>query len=112
MQCRHSILDLLPETPTRNTNTLLIHHDLLSTVLFVLGMASPLVGIAAVNALLFTAYSNLKKIQEPYPGGPLTLGQIAIAGAGAGMGRHQQQLLYIATLHSLSYLECRLSTYL
>jgi len=47
-------------------------------------MASPLVGVAAVNALLFAAYSNLKKIQEPYPGGPLTLTQIGIAGAGAG----------------------------
>ncbi len=47
-------------------------------------MASPLVGVAAVNALLFAAYSNFKKLQEPYPGGPLTLGQIGIAGAGAG----------------------------
>jgi hypothetical protein len=60
---------------------------------FMLGMASPLVGIAAVNALLFTAYSNLKKLQEPYPGGPLTLGQIAIAGAGAGMDSQWLQLL-------------------
>ncbi|KAG0230261.1 hypothetical protein BGW42_001059 [Actinomortierella wolfii] len=49
------------------------------------GMASPLVGVAAVNALLFGAYSNLKKIQEAYPGAPLTLGQIAIAGGGAGV---------------------------
>ncbi|KAF8970736.1 hypothetical protein BGZ46_010411, partial [Entomortierella lignicola] len=49
------------------------------------GMASPLVGIAAVNALLFAAYSNFKKLQEPYPGGPLTLTQIGIAGAGAGI---------------------------
>lgn len=49
-----------------------------------IGMASPLVGVAAVNALLFSAYSNLKKIQEPYPGGQLTLGQIGIAGSGAG----------------------------
>ncbi|KAG0067269.1 mitochondrial carrier [Linnemannia elongata] len=49
------------------------------------GMASPLVGVAAVNALLFAAYSNFKKIQEPYPGGPLTLTQIGIAGAGAGI---------------------------
>ncbi|KAF9164069.1 hypothetical protein DFQ26_001856 [Actinomortierella ambigua] len=49
------------------------------------GMASPLVGVAAVNALLFGAYSNLKLIQEAYPGAPLTLGQIAIAGAGAGV---------------------------
>lgn len=52
-------------------------------------MASPLVGVAAVNALLFAAYSNLKKIQEPYPGGPLTLTQIGIAGAGAGNIHHQ-----------------------
>ncbi|KAG0263507.1 hypothetical protein BG011_008678 [Mortierella polycephala] len=49
------------------------------------GMASPLIGVAAVNALLFAAYSNFKKMQEPYPGGPLTLGQIAIAGAGGGI---------------------------
>ncbi|KAF9402402.1 hypothetical protein BGZ94_004943 [Podila epigama] len=49
------------------------------------GMASPLVGVAAVNALLFAAYSNLKKIQEPYPGARLTLNQIALAGAGAGI---------------------------
>lgn len=66
-----------------------------------LGMASPLVGIAAVNALLFTAYSNLKKLQEPYPGGPLTLGQIGIAGAGAGMDCQPNALHELAILSQM-----------
>ncbi|CAG8484777.1 7610_t:CDS:2 [Ambispora leptoticha] len=49
------------------------------------GMASPLVGIGAVNALLFAAYSRLKSIQTPENiNGRLGLHQIAIAGAGAG----------------------------
>lgn len=45
-------------------------------------MASPLLGIAAVNSLLFTAYGVTRRIISPYP--DLTLGQIAVAGAGAG----------------------------
>lgn len=45
-------------------------------------MASPLLGIAAVNSLLFTAYGVTRRIISPYP--DLTLGQIAAAGAGAG----------------------------
>ncbi|KAJ1907931.1 hypothetical protein LPJ81_000425 [Coemansia sp. IMI 209127] len=48
------------------------------------GMSSPLVGIAAVNSLLFWAYSYVKTFQT----GSLTitpsLGQIAVAGAAAG----------------------------
>ncbi|KAK9766915.1 hypothetical protein K7432_003632 [Basidiobolus ranarum] len=48
------------------------------------GMASPLVGISAVNALLFAAYSRLKTVQLTNPEDTLTIGQIAIAGAGAG----------------------------
>jgi hypothetical protein len=45
-------------------------------------MASPLLGIAAVNSLLFTAYGVTRRIISPYP--ELTMGQIAVAGAGAG----------------------------
>lgn len=48
-------------------------------------MASPLVGIGAVNALLFAAYSRLKAIQVTSPNEQLALYKIAIAGAGAGM---------------------------
>jgi len=47
-------------------------------------MASPLVGIGAVNALLFAAYSRLKAIQATFPNEQLALYKIAIAGAGAG----------------------------
>lgn len=45
-------------------------------------MASPLLGIAAVNSLLFTAYGVTRRIISPYP--DLTMAQIAVAGAGAG----------------------------
>lgn len=45
-------------------------------------MASPLLGIAAVNSLLFTAYGVTRRVISPYP--DLSLGQIAVAGAGAG----------------------------
>ncbi|CAG8501157.1 6051_t:CDS:2 [Diversispora eburnea] len=48
------------------------------------GMASPLVGIGAVNALLFAAYSRLKSIQTSALDEQLPLYKIAIAGAGAG----------------------------
>ncbi|KAI9592724.1 carnitine acyl carrier-like protein [Syncephalis fuscata] len=53
------------------------------------GMAAPLVGISAVNALLFTTYSTLKDLQTRQLGLPSTeqLGSrhIALAGAGAGI---------------------------
>jgi len=45
-------------------------------------MASPLIGIAGVNSLLFTAYSISKRIVSPFP--ELTLPQTATAGAMAG----------------------------
>ncbi|KAJ2162382.1 hypothetical protein GGF46_000746 [Coemansia sp. RSA 552] len=48
------------------------------------GMASPLVGIAAVNSLLFWAYSYGKTLQTGSSDVTATLGQVAIAGAGAG----------------------------
>ncbi|KAI8381093.1 mitochondrial carrier [Radiomyces spectabilis] len=49
------------------------------------GMASPLVGIGAVNALLFAANSRIKKAMQTHPDDPLSIGQIALAGAGAGI---------------------------
>ena len=45
-------------------------------------MASPLIGIAGVNSLLFTAYAVSKRIISPFP--DLSLKEIAAAGAMAG----------------------------
>ena len=45
-------------------------------------MASPLVGIAGVNSLLFAAYGVSKRIISPFP--QLSLKEIAAAGALAG----------------------------
>lgn len=49
------------------------------------GMASPLIGIGAVNALLFAANSKLKAQLQTYPDELLSLDKIALAGAGAGI---------------------------
>ena len=46
-------------------------------------MASPLLGIAGVNSLLFASYGISKRIISPYP--QLSLKGIALAGAMAGM---------------------------
>ncbi|KAH8087867.1 mitochondrial carrier [Cristinia sonorae] len=46
------------------------------------GMASPLIGIAGVNSLLFAAYGASKRIISPFP--QLSLKEIAAAGAMAG----------------------------
>ncbi|KAF8627765.1 hypothetical protein AX17_006130 [Amanita inopinata Kibby_2008] len=46
------------------------------------GMASPLLGIAGVNSLLFASYGASKRLISPYP--QLSLQQIALAGAMAG----------------------------
>ncbi|KAI0754856.1 mitochondrial carrier [Daedaleopsis nitida] len=46
------------------------------------GMASPLIGIAGVNSLLFAAYGVSKRIISPFP--DLSLKEIAAAGAMAG----------------------------
>ncbi|KAF8270172.1 mitochondrial carrier domain-containing protein [Lactarius quietus] len=46
------------------------------------GMASPLVGIAGVNSLLFAAYGFSKRIVSPF--GQLSLKETAVAGAMAG----------------------------
>ena len=45
-------------------------------------MASPLIGIAGVNSLLFTSYAVSKRIISPFP--ELSLKEIAAAGAMAG----------------------------
>ena len=45
-------------------------------------MASPLVGIAGVNSLLFAAYAVSKRMISPFP--QLSLKEIAAAGAMAG----------------------------
>lgn len=47
-----------------------------------IGMASPLVGIAGVNSLLFASYGASKRIISPFPN--LSLKEIAAAGAMAG----------------------------
>lgn len=46
------------------------------------GMASPLLGIAGVNSLLFSSYGASKRIISPFP--QLSLKEIALAGAMAG----------------------------
>lgn len=46
-------------------------------------MASPLLGIAGVNSLLFASYGISKRIISPYP--TLSLKEIALAGAMAGV---------------------------
>ena len=45
-------------------------------------MASPLLGVAAVNSLLFTAYSVSRRIVSPFP--DLSIPQVGLAGAMAG----------------------------
>lgn len=47
-------------------------------------MASPLIGIGAVNALLFAANSSIKSKLQAHPDELLSLDKIAVAGAGAG----------------------------
>ncbi|RKP35655.1 mitochondrial carrier domain-containing protein [Dimargaris cristalligena] len=48
------------------------------------GMLSPLLGISAVNAVLFATYSRLKELQKSSASDQLKLYQIALAGGGAG----------------------------
>jgi solute carrier family 25 carnitine/acylcarnitine transporter 20/29 len=45
-------------------------------------MASPLIGIAGVNSLLFASYGASRRIISPFP--QLSLKEIALAGAMAG----------------------------
>lgn len=51
-------------------------------MVYLVGMASPLVGIAAVNSLLFAAYNVSKRVVTPFP--DITLPQVALAGSMAG----------------------------
>ena len=46
------------------------------------GMMSPLLGIAAVNSLLFTAYGASRRLVSPYP--DLSVKQVMLAGSMAG----------------------------
>lgn len=46
------------------------------------GMASPLLGIAGVNSLLFAAYAASKRVISPFP--DLNIQEIALAGGMAG----------------------------
>lgn len=68
-------------------------------------MAAPLVGITAVNALLFTVYGSIKTWQVErlhlalHPS-QLSIGAIAVAGAGAG---NEPPLV---VLDSVMYLRC------
>jgi solute carrier family 25 carnitine/acylcarnitine transporter 20/29 len=48
-------------------------------------MASPLIGIGAVNALLFAANTEFRRLLQDRPGEQLPLHKIAIAGSGAGI---------------------------
>jgi solute carrier family 25 carnitine/acylcarnitine transporter 20/29 len=45
-------------------------------------MASPLVGVAGVNSLLFASNAYARKLVSPYPN--LSIGQVALAGSMAG----------------------------
>jgi hypothetical protein len=56
-------------------------------------MASPLVGIGAVNALLFAANTECRRLLQDHPGQQLPLYKIAIAGSGAGKLSLAKELL-------------------
>jgi solute carrier family 25 carnitine/acylcarnitine transporter 20/29 len=45
-------------------------------------MASPLIGVAAVNSLLFTSFALSKRLLSPYP--DLAVWQVGVAGGMAG----------------------------
>lgn len=59
----------------------LLAHMLKWIVVFE-GMASPLIGIAGVNSLLFASYGISRRILSPFP--QLTLTETALAGSMAG----------------------------
>ena len=60
----------------------LLRHASHCLTSLITGMASPLIGIAGVNSLLFTSYAISKRIITPFP--DLSLKEIAAAGAMAG----------------------------
>lgn len=57
-------------------------------------MASPLIGIAGVNSLLFTSYAVSRRIISPFP----QLSLVETAGAGAMAGAAQSILASPGTL--------------
>lgn len=80
-------MDILTQT-VRKEGVIALWKGILSLSLdraysnFTLGMASPLIGIAGVNSLLFTSYAISKRIVSPFP--ELSLKETAAAGAMAG----------------------------
>lgn len=50
--------------------------------LYTIGMASPLLGIAGVNSLLFASYGASRRLISPFP---LSLKETALAGSMAGV---------------------------
>lgn len=73
----HSLLAPRACTPKRSSSTDRIRCFIRGT-----GMASPLIGVAGVNSLLFASYGISKRIISPYP--ELSLKETALAGAMAG----------------------------
>lgn len=47
-------------------------------------MASPLLGVAAVNSLLFASNNAARRLVNPYGPNDITIGGVAVAGAIAG----------------------------
>jgi len=76
---RSPFASLLPASP-QNLALILIRYA--SSSSHWKGMASPLLGVAAVNSLLFTAFSVAKRIVSPYP--DLSIAQVSLAGGMAG----------------------------
>jgi len=67
-----------------------------------IGMASPLIGIAGVNSLLFASYGISKRIVSPFP--QLSLAETALAGSMAGAANSILASPGISLLCSCSFL--------
>lgn len=78
---RSPFASLLPASP-QSLALILILIRYASSLSHWKGMASPLLGVAAVNSLLFTAFSVAKRIVSPYP--DLSIAQVSLAGGMAG----------------------------
>ena len=79
---KEGILALYKGSHCRPFDQCTFTNSFLSLLHPVLGMLSPLLGIAGVNSLLFAAYGTSKRIISPF--GQLSLKEIAAAGAMAG----------------------------
>lgn len=81
-------MDILMQTVRKEGFLALYKGKRLSTIntncanSLVTGMASPLLGIAGVNSLLFAAYGASKRVISPFP--QLSIKETAAAGAMAG----------------------------